>query len=175
MTTDRVDQLIAYEEIRQLVARYAVAVDSRDIDALVGLFAEDVRVGRDQQGRDALHGYFSRSLKDVGVTILNTGTHLIDLVDTDHATGIVYCRGEVQLGDQWIVQAIQYRDTYERRAGHWYFTRRRHLLWHAREVGTSPLGLAAGSWPEDQIGTFELPEAWPTWGGFWATEPPPPD
>lgn len=168
---DRVDQLIAYEEIRQLVARYAVAVDSRDLDALVALFADDVKVGRDQRGRDALRRYFDRSLRDVGVTILNTGTHAIDLVDDDHAEGIVYCRGEVQIGDRWIVQAIQYRDSYERRAGHWYFTRRRHLLWHAREVGTSPIGLPAATWPDDKIGKYELPEASPTWGAFWATEP----
>ncbi len=171
MSPHRVERLVAYEEIRQLVARYAVAVDSRDVNALVSLFADDVQVGPDQRGRSALSAFFERSLRDVTVTILNTGTHVIDLVDDDHANGIVYCRGEVQLGNQWIVQAIQYRDSYERRDGHWYFTRRRHLLWHAREVGTSPVGLAPGTWPEDQIGTFELPESWPTWGAFWASAP----
>lgn len=164
------DHLIAYEEIRQLVARYAVAVDSRDLDELVLLFADDVQVGRTDRGRDALRAYFDRSLRGVGVTILNTGTHVIDLVDDDHASGVLYCRGEVHVGDQWIVQAIQYRDTYERRDGHWYFTRRRHLLWHAREVGTSPVDLPAATWPDDQIGKFELPEEWPTWGAFWAEE-----
>jgi ketosteroid isomerase-like protein len=166
-----VEQLVAYEEIRQLAARYAVAVDSRDLDSLVSLFVDDVQVGREQRGHEALRAFFDRSLRGVTVTILNTGTHVIDLLDADHATGIVYCRGEVQLGDRWIVQAIQYRDSYERRNGQWLFTRRRHLLWHAREVGTSPVGLAHGTWPEDQIGTFELPEAWPTWGAFWASEP----
>ena len=171
MTDDRIERLVACEEIRQLVARYAVAVDSRDLDALVALFVDEVQVGRDQHGRDALRAYFEQSLRGVTVTILNTGTHVIDLIDADHATGIVYCRGEVQLSDQWIVQAIQYRDTYERRDGNWYFTRRRHLLWHAREVGTSPVGLPQGTWPQDQIGTFELPESWPTWGAFWVSGP----
>jgi uncharacterized protein (TIGR02246 family) len=171
VTDARVDRLVAYEEIRQLVARYAVAVDSRDLDALVALFSDDVQVGRDERGRAALRAYFDRSLREVRVTILNTGTHVIDLVDDDHASGIVYCRGEVQSGDQWIVQAIQYRDTYERQDGRWLFTRRQHLLWHARELGMSPIGLARATWPEDQIGTFELPEAWPTWGAFWASEP----
>ena len=47
MTTD-------HEQIRQLAAHYAVAVDSRDLDTLVGLFVDDVRVGRDTFGRDAL-------------------------------------------------------------------------------------------------------------------------
>ena len=171
--TEELARLVAHEEIRQLVARYAVAVDARDLDTLVSLFADDVQVGRDRRGRAALRVFFDESLRDVTVTILNTGTHVIDIVDDGHATGIVYCRGEVQLGDRWIVQAIQYRDAYERRDGHWYFTRRRHLLWHAREVGSSPVGLAAGTWPDDQIGTFELHEEWPTWGAFWRDEPPP--
>ena len=142
------ERLLAYEEIRQLVARYAVAIDSRDLGALVALFVDDVRVGRDERGREALRAYFDRSLREVNVTILNTGTHVIDFADDDHATGIVYCRGEVQIGDRWIVQAIQYRDSYERRDRHWYFTRRQHLLWYGRDVGTSPLGLAPANWPE---------------------------
>jgi ketosteroid isomerase-like protein len=164
-----IERLHAYEEIRQLVARYAIAVDSRDLDSLVALFVDDVRVGQDQRGRAALRDYFDRSLRKIKVTILNTGTHAIDFEDDDHAIGIVYCRGEVQVGNQWIVQAIQYRDTYERRHGHWFFVYRSHLLWHAREVGKSPLGLASATWPQDQIGTFELPDAWPTWGAFWAS------
>jgi hypothetical protein len=48
----RVERLEAREEIRQLVARYALALDQRDLDALCGLFPEDVRVGRDGRGRD---------------------------------------------------------------------------------------------------------------------------
>ena len=47
------DRLVAEAEIRQLVARYAVATDRRDLDALVALFVPDVRVGRDVSGRDA--------------------------------------------------------------------------------------------------------------------------
>lgn len=168
--SDDVDRMVAFEEIRQLVARYAVAVDSRDLDGLVALFVDDVQVGREQHGRDALRAFFDRSLREVTVTILNTGTHVIDLVDSAHATGIVYCRGEVQVGDRWIVQAIQYRDAYERRDGHWYFTRREHLLWYGREVGTSPLGLAPANWPEHHVGKGELPEAWPSWGAFWAED-----
>ena len=178
VTTDDpgVERLLAYEEIRQIVARYAVATDARDLDALVALFVDDVQVGREQRGRAALRGFFDRTLRDVGITILNVGTHVIDFVDEDRARGVVYCRGEIQVGNQWIVQAIQYRDDYERRAGHWYFARRRHLLWYGREVGTSPLGLAPANWPEHHTGTGELPDEWPTWRAFWdsaAPDPPP--
>jgi hypothetical protein len=47
----RLDRLESLDEIRQLVARYALALDMRDLDALCGLFPEDVRVGRDGRGR----------------------------------------------------------------------------------------------------------------------------
>jgi ketosteroid isomerase-like protein len=170
---DAVERLLAYEEIRQLAARYAVATDARDLDALCGLFVENVQVGADLHGRAALRAFFDRSLRDVGITILNVGTHVIDLDGPDRARGIVYCRGEIQVGNQWVVQAIQYRDDYERRGGHWYFARRRHLLWYGREVGTSPLGLGPANWPQHHTGIGELPDAWPTWRAFWDTETPP--
>ena len=41
-----VERLLAYEEIGQLAARYAVATDARDLDALVALFVDDVQVGK---------------------------------------------------------------------------------------------------------------------------------
>jgi ketosteroid isomerase-like protein len=167
MDEARLARLLAYEEIRQLAARYAVATDARDLDALVRLFVDDVRVGADLTGRAALREFFDRSLREVGITILNVGTHAIDLDDDNHAHGIVYCRGEVQVEERWVIQAIQYRDTYERRDGHWYFARRLHLLWYGRDVGSSPLGLPPANWPEHHTGTGELPGLWPTWRAFW--------
>jgi hypothetical protein len=166
-----VQRLASIEEIRQLVARYALATDSRDLDMLVGLFVDDVQVGADQRGRDALRSFFERSLREVGVTILFVGNHVIEFDDRDHARGVVYCRGEIQVGDRWIVQAIQYRDTYERRAGAWFFVRRRHLLWYGAELGQSPLGLPPANWPERHTGKGELPETWTTWRDFWGREP----
>ena len=164
---DDVARLLAYEEIRQLAARYALATDSRDLDALVSLFVDDVQVGRDQFGREALRSAFDVSLRNVGITILNVGTHVIDLVDDDHATGHVYCKGEIQDGERWIHQAILYRDTYERRDGRWYFVRRRHDLWYGAEVGTNPLPLPPANWPEHHDGIGTVPEVFPTWGTYW--------
>ena len=50
MAVDPLERLVAHDEIRQLASRYAVAVDSRDLDSLVDLFVDDVRVGRDADG-----------------------------------------------------------------------------------------------------------------------------
>ena len=164
---DAVERLLAHEEIRQLAARYALAMDSRDLDALVGLFVDDVQVGRDRLGRAALRESFDASLRGIGVSILNVGTHVIDIVDDDHANGHVYCKGEIQDADRWIEQAILYRDTYERRAGHWYFVRRRHDLFYGAEVGVNPLTLAPANWPERHDGMGTAPELFPTWHEFW--------
>jgi hypothetical protein len=147
-----------------------VYVDRRDFDALVLLFIDDVRVGRDTYGREALWESFAGQMRAVPVTILNVGTHAIDLVDDDHATGTVYCKGELQDGDRWLHQAIVYSDTYERREGRWYFVRRIHELFYGAEVGVNPLTLPPANWPQHHDGMGTLPEKWDTWRTFQAAE-----
>jgi ketosteroid isomerase-like protein len=156
------DRVVAHDEIRQLVARYAVLMDARDFEAVAALFVDDVRVGPDQRGRAALAAFFADAMRHIPLTILNVGTHLIELDAPDHGRGVVYCRAELQIDDQWVVQAIQYRDVYDRRDGGWRFVKRTHLLWYGREVGTSPLGLEPANWPEHDTG-WGQPEAWPAW------------
>jgi ketosteroid isomerase-like protein len=168
---NNLEKLLAYEQIRQLAAHYAVAVDSRDLDALVALFIDDVRVGRDTFGRAALRESFDSSLRGIGVSMLNVGTHAIDLVDADHATGSVYCHGQIQDGDRWIHQMILYRDTYERRAGEWYFVRRIHELWYGQQAERNPLDQPPADWPANHDGRGTVPESWPTWSAFWSAQP----
>ncbi len=162
------EKLLAYEQIRQLASHYAVAVDSRDLDALVALFIDDVRVGRDTYGRAALRASFDASLRGIGVSMLNVGTHAIDLLDADHATGSVYCHGQIQDGDRWIHQMILYRDTYERRDGTWLFVRRIHELWYGQQAERSPLDQPPADWPTNHDGRGTVPESWPSWSAFWS-------
>jgi hypothetical protein len=153
------ERTIARDEIRQLAYRYALAIDSRDIDLLVSLFVPDVRVGGDLSGPDALRASWLESLSAIGVSILFVGNHLIDFQDAQHATGSVYCRGQIQ--------AIHYRDTYERRAGVWLFVRRVHRLWYGVEAAERPLAQPPANWPERHAGRGTLPEEWPSWHAFW--------
>ncbi len=166
-TADRLGRLEAYEAIRQLAARYAVAIDSRDLDTLVALFVPDVRVGSRAIGRAALRASFDGSLRAIGVSVLDVGTQVIDVVDADHATGTVYCTGEIQDGDRWIHQAIVYDDEYRRVDGTWCFVRRIHRLFYGAEVGVNPLGLPPADWPEHHDGTGTLPGEWLSWQRFW--------
>ena len=94
----RLDRLESIEAIRQLVARYALATDSRDLDALVALFVDDVQVGADRKGRDALREFFERSLREVGVTILFVGNHVIDFGDAEgYRKQLPLLRADLQL------------------------------------------------------------------------------
>lgn len=168
MDMSPLDRLIASDEIRNLVARYAIATDSRDLDTLVGLFVDDVNVGRLGTGRNALRASFDQALRGIGRSFLFVGTQVIDVVDADHATGQVYCKAEIQDGDRWIHQAILYSDTYERRDERWYFVRRIHELFYGAEVGINPLTLDPADWPKHHDGLGTRPEAWDTWLEFWA-------
>jgi ketosteroid isomerase-like protein len=161
-------RLVAHDEIRMLASRYAVAVDARDLDALVDLFVDDVQVGRDTFGRDALRDSFQSSLSGIGVSILHVGTHQIDLLGPDDATGLVYCLGQVADGDRWVHQSILYRDTYARRDGRWRFVRRVHELWYGEAAPTNPLDQAPANWPEHAEGRGTVPESFPSWARFWA-------
>ncbi|MHB1137361.1 MAG: nuclear transport factor 2 family protein [Microthrixaceae bacterium] len=166
------ERLIAHDEIRQLVSRYAVAVDTRDIDTLVSLFVPDVQVGRNRRGHEALREDFERSLRAVGVTVLSVGTQVVDLIDADRATGVVYCAGQVEDGDRWIHQSIVYRDTYARSDGRWRFVRRVHELFHGVAAPIHPRAQEPANWPEHADGVGTAPGSFPTWHTFWNAPPP---
>src|SRR5690242_11298450 len=68
------DQLLAYEHIRQLAHRYALAVNMRDLDALVDLFVDDVKVAGGRSGRPALKDTFRRHMGATEVDVLEVTT-----------------------------------------------------------------------------------------------------
>ena len=57
----RVDRVESQLAIQQLAARYALAVDSRDLDTWVDLFVEDVDCGSYGKGREALKKFIEVS------------------------------------------------------------------------------------------------------------------
>lgn len=162
----RIDRLESLEAIRQLVARYAFAVDTRDLDGLVDLFVADVEVGRLGTGRQALAQSFRSGLEPLGLTILSVGTHVIDLIDEDHATGEVYCTGEIDRDGSLLRQAILYRDSYRRDLEGWRFVRREHLLWYSAPLGEDPRHLPPANWPHGHVGRGTVPEVFATYRDF---------
>lgn len=166
----RLARLEAYEAIRQLASRYAAALDRRDVGAMVELFVEDVRTGDGGVGRDALAAWLDPVLRPYRITFHLIGNHVIDLADDDHASGIVYCRPEHEVGRQWIVMPMQYWDRYERRDGAWYFKSRTPKVFYAADVLDRPSDVAHRfDFPGNpMITSAELPEREESWRRFWA-------
>ncbi|MCU1374667.1 MAG: polyketide cyclase [Actinomycetia bacterium] len=139
--------------IRQLVARYCVALERRDIDTLVELHDADVdtrsELGR---GRDAMRAYYERGMTAIGRSVHLVGTHLIELVDDDHATGVVYSQAHEERTDTggWVVDTLCYLDDYVRGDGAWHFAARRDIhVWFS-----DPVDVARRTFPAD-------PALWP--------------
>ena len=166
----RLRAMEAREAIRQLVAHYALALDSRDTRTLAGLFVDDVKTGDGRVGRIALQDWFDGILRPYTITFHLIGNHVIDLVDETHATGVLYCRPEHQVGDQWIVMPLQYWDRYERHAGDWFFKSRSIHPFYAADVLQNPAQVPGRfNFPGNpMLDGADLPERWETWRRFWA-------
>src|SRR6266702_8122110 len=166
----RVDRVESQLAIQQLAARYALAVDSRDLDSWVNLFVADVDCGSYGKGREALKKFIDPAVRTFYRSQHQICGHVIELLDSDHAKGTVYCRAEHEAGDRWVVMAICYFDTYERRDGRWYFKRRDEQHWYSTDWLARPGVPTFQNWP----GKFtaerfqpRLPESFPTWAPFW--------
>ena len=164
---DRLDRLESIEQIRQLAHRYALAVDTRDLDSLVELFVDDVQVSRDKQGREFLKSWFAQSLSRFGDSIHFVGNHVIDLESPNEARGVVTCRDELEMGGEWRVGFIQYWDKYLRRDGSWYFQRRKLHRWYMVDALTRPKHGAGLDTDRESLQIAQLPDAWASWTAFW--------
>lgn len=168
---ERLDRLESLDAIRQLPAKYALALDMRDMDAMVSLFPADVRVGRDTSGRKALREYMDTTLRSPFTgTSHHIGGHIIEFDDPDHAHGIVYSKNEHETGDEWVIMQMMYSDDYVRQDGRWYFARRLPLYWYATDLNKPPVGGNKMRWPGTEWVEGNFHKLFPSFGEFWARE-----
>ncbi|OJZ74358.1 polyketide cyclase [Mycobacterium paraffinicum] len=168
---DRLDRVESSLAISQLPGKYAMALDARDLDALVALFVDDVDAGAEGRGRDALKRWYDRVLRRFYRSIHLICGHQFDFVDADHAIGAIYCRAEHEDGDGWYVITMRYDDVYERRDGRWCFVKRREHPWYSVDVTERP-GPEFMRWPTDVRLRAAMPQRMPTWRAFWADGDP---
>lgn len=168
----RIDRIEAMLEIQQLAARYALAVDTRDVDGWLSLFVDDVACGRRGNGREALRNFIDPALRTFYRSMHFIAGHTIDYAGGDQATGTVHCRAEHEVGDRWIVMALIYFDTYARRDGKWYFVKRSERSWYTADQLERPQDVDFRGWP-GQDHPMGLPGAFPTWQQFWNQSPLP--
>lgn len=153
------DRLTALEEIRRLPLRYAKAIERRDVDAMVTLFASDARFGTYGTGPDAVRRLMGELMSDSLVAVILVANHLVDLESSDEARGEVWALCMAQSGDDFVEQLLRYDDRYRREKGEWRFLHRRHRLWYGAADRSSPFEQPAAEWPRSQIGVGDVPLA----------------
>jgi hypothetical protein len=138
-------------ELRDLVQKYAHAVDRRDAELLDALFVDDAELlvfddptaeepSRTLRGREEL-ARITRSVAHYVATTHLIGNHLVEL-GGDTATGETYClashlydhEGE-RRRDVW---SIRYEDRYVRHDGRWCFAQRRLIVDWTHDHALSP-------------------------------------
>lgn len=162
----RIQALEDRHEIEQLAIRYAIALDTREIDELLNLFAPDVRVGGGRSGRDELRAVLVPQLRLFYRSIHLICGHRVVLRGGDRAVGTVYCRAEHEVGGRWIVIPVRYDDDYEKIDGAWHFSARRDKHWYEVDALDRPQTVGFYDWPSVPSRP-PLPENSPSWAAFW--------
>ncbi|MDI6028510.1 nuclear transport factor 2 family protein [Corticibacterium sp. UT-5YL-CI-8] len=173
----RLDRIESRDEIRQLISKYALALDMRDIDALVGLFVPNVKVGGGKSGREVLRDWLDDTMRrQFDGTSHHVGSTIIEFIDPDNAVGIVYSKNEHETGAEWVIMQMMYYDRYSRLDTRWYFVRRQPLYWYATDLNKPPVGKRKMRWPGQEPYEGSFHQLFPSWKDYWdrdgaSTEP----
>lgn len=174
----RLDRLESIEAIRHIVQAYGFAVDARDIDLIVALYDEDVRVGPDQVGRAYLKPVFDKVLRQFTSSAHLMMNHVIEFVGPDDALGMVLGRIEHEVGDKWVTALLLYHDRYVRKNGRWCFRGRVQDRLYMTAHDDAPVGELKLRWPDTEPAHARYYEDLPSWAEYWAQktgEPAPAD
>jgi ketosteroid isomerase-like protein len=127
----RIRRLEDRAEINELIARYCLVMDNRDMAAISDLFTPDFVVRSadgvmNTVGREAAVEMFRGRFQVLGPSNHVTHDRIItfDDADPDQATGQVLAHAEMNRKNQPMLAAIRYQDAYQRHAGRWKFRSR---------------------------------------------------
>jgi hypothetical protein len=167
----RIRRLEDRAELRELVARYCIAIDDRDIAVIGEIFCADGRFrSRDgvmeASGREAVVQQFRGRFAALKATNHIAHDQILSFEDDpDHASGIVTAHAEVCRNSQAMIAALRYEDQYRREAGTWRFADRLLSFLYYLPVGEyaeglgSPLRMRAYG----DRRPADYPEALPSW------------
>ena len=163
----KVERLDAIDQIRQLASKYAIGIDMRDMDAIAGLYVEDVKTSKTESGRQSMKQVMARVLSNFTASVHHVGNHIIEFDDADNAHGIVYCRCEHEIGDKWLPMYLHYIDNYRRVDGRWSFRRRLNATLYGVDMLERPVGGKKLRWPGTPAidGNWHTP--YPSWEKVW--------
>lgn len=164
--------------INDLIARYGLVLDDRDMAGMPGLFTPDVEIsssdgGMNASGREAAVEMFRRRIKGLGPSNHFTHDRIVsfDDADPDRAQGLVLSHAEMNLRGAAMLAAIRYRDVYRRQDGQWRFASRAlSFLYFLR---ADEFADALGPGVAGRIRLYgdrraaDWPESLPTWKDFY--------
>ena len=125
--TAALDDLLAREAVRDLVALYAMAVDVHDEDALALMFAPTARLDLDgsvADGRDAVLAALRASMTGFRRMVHTPETHVVH-VSGGSGRGVATAHAELVTRSGVVVAAHEYEDTYAVRDDRWVFESRK--------------------------------------------------
>ena len=163
----RLDRVESRDAIRQLAFKYALAIDMRDVDAIVNLYVENVKISKEESGRQALKRVFAAVVRSFSASVHHVGNQVIEFDDPDNAHGVTYCRCEHEVDDQWVPMYLYYLDIYKRVDGVWLFKRRAPCELYGVVSTMSPAGPKKVRWPGRQPHDGTWHAHFPSWKAFW--------
>lgn len=171
----RLEDRIAIEE---LIARYGLAMDNRDVAAFPDLFTPDIvlRSGdgvMDTRGLEAVTAMFEGRFRVLGPSNHFTHDKIIRFAedDPDLADGFLVSHAEMNRKGQPMLAAMRYHDRFRRHEGVWKFAER--LLTFFYYVPTCDYldalgpGLATRNRAYDTATRADWPEPLPTWKRYY--------
>jgi ketosteroid isomerase-like protein len=174
----RIRRLEDRAAIGELVARYCLAMDDRDVAAIEALFTPDVWVYSadgvmEARGIDAAIALFRGRFAVLGPSNHFTHDRLVefDVDEPDRATGLVLAHAEMQRMGRPMLAAIRYHDVYRRQDGRWKIQERRLSFMYY--VPTSEYLDAFGAGLSHRMRAYEVPapadwpENLPTWQSYY--------
>lgn len=156
--------------INDLIVRYAVAIDDRDLATVADLYTEDAvfdSVVGATRGRAAIVDYYEHRLGMFGATYHIPYSHSTERRSDTEATGTVLSAAELAIDGDTFVVALRYTDDYVKGDdGRWRFRERKVDQLYAMPLADLPSGLASDlrkRWPGTEPAPAELPEGTQTW------------
>ena len=174
----RIRRLEDREEIHELIARYGLVMDDRNMAEMPELFTADVVIRSgdgvmNTRGREAVVDMFRGRFAVLGPSNHFSHDKLIhfDAADADRATGVVLSHAEMQRRGQPMITAIRYHDVYRREDGRWRIAERELRFFYyvptAQYLDALGAGLALRNRAYDQPTAADWPESLATWKQYY--------
>lgn len=173
MPDRNVELLLNRLAIEDLITKYAIALDTRDLERAITCFAVGGgfrSVGGEIRGREALRQYYQQRLSGWGPTFHVPHRSLVEFQDSRSASGTVLAHSEIMADGKFYLAAHHYEDTYVRdEDGTWLFETREVRFIYSKpldELASIDPTLPRRSWPGSQPIDADIPESLDTYQEF---------